>query len=154
MASRSPVNEPGSAYISTCHLPGPEMVRALIDDAYRRFRLNNEGKNSQVYPALARVPSELFGLCVVSTGGEVYRTADVDYEFSIMIATICQKPEKHSLSPKTAAMVSARWLGPDAEGAISDEGSYRSCRDRHSGRRFGCLRQQSSARNRGLRFQL
>src|SRR5689334_20134297 len=84
MASRSPVNEPGSAYISTGHLPGSEMVRALIDDAHRRFKLNNEGKNSQVYPALARVRSELFGVCVVSTAGEIYGVGDVDYDFSIM----------------------------------------------------------------------
>jgi glutaminase len=60
------------------------MVRALIDDAHRRFKLNNEGKNSQVYPALARVRSELFGVCVVSTAGEIYGVGDVDYDFSIM----------------------------------------------------------------------
>ena len=45
-------------YISTGHLPAPELVRSLLDEAYAKFKSNADGKNSQVYPALARVPSE------------------------------------------------------------------------------------------------
>ena len=30
-----------------------------------------DGRNSQVYPALAQVPSNLFGICVVGTTGNV-----------------------------------------------------------------------------------
>src|SRR5258708_8917325 len=71
-------------YISTGHLPAPEMVQSLVEDAHRRFKSNSDGKNSQVCPALARVPSELFGVCVVGTGGRIYGAGDVDYEFSIM----------------------------------------------------------------------
>src|SRR5262249_27355796 len=36
------------------------------------------------YPALARVPSQRFGVCVVSTGGDVYAVGDSDYQFTIM----------------------------------------------------------------------
>jgi glutaminase len=71
-------------YISTGHLPEPEIVRKLISDAYDRFKSNAEGENSQIYPALARVPNNLFGVCLVSTGGEVYAAGDTQYEFSIM----------------------------------------------------------------------
>src|SRR5260221_6548646 len=71
-------------YISTGHLPATEMVQSLVEDAHRRFKSNSDGKNSQVYPALARVPSELFGVCVVGTSGRIYGAGDVDYEFSIM----------------------------------------------------------------------
>ena len=42
------------------------------------------GENSKVYPALARVPSELFGICVVGTSGNVYAVGDAEYEFTIM----------------------------------------------------------------------
>ncbi len=63
-------------YVSTGHLPEPEMVQELVSEAQRRFKSNTDGQNSQVYPALARVPSELFGVCVVGTSGRVYAAGD------------------------------------------------------------------------------
>ena len=87
----------GPSYISTGHLPEPDEVISLVKRAYERFRGNTEGKNSDVYPALARVPSDLFGVCEVSTSGKVYSVGDTDYEFSIMsvskpfvFALVCQ----------------------------------------------------------------
>lgn len=71
-------------YISTGHLPQQEMVQTLVEQARRRFQDNTDGENSQVYPALARVPSDLFGICVVGTSGSIYAAGDIDYEFSIM----------------------------------------------------------------------
>jgi len=71
-------------YVSTGHLPEPEMVQRLVSDAHQRFQSNSDGHNSQVYPALARVPRELFGICVVGTSGRIYAAGDTDYEFSIM----------------------------------------------------------------------
>src|SRR5215470_8075892 len=71
-------------YISTGHLPDPELVQRLVSEAHARFKSNTEGQNSQIYPALARVPSDLFGVCVVGTSGRVYAAGDVDYPFSIM----------------------------------------------------------------------
>ena len=66
-------------------------------EAHARFKANADGKNSQVYPALARVPSELFGICVVGTSGNVYAVGDADHEFTIMsvskpfvFALVCQ----------------------------------------------------------------
>jgi glutaminase len=73
-----------SPYVSTGRLPSPELVTALVSEAHARFKSNTEGENSQVYPALARVPSELFGVCVVGTSGNVYAVGDTDHEFSIM----------------------------------------------------------------------
>ena len=87
-----------ASYVSTGHLPSPEQVKALVDEAYQRYRSDTEGKNSDVYPALARVPSELFGVCVVGTSGNVHAVGDTDYEFSIMsvskpfvFALVCQE---------------------------------------------------------------
>lgn len=86
-----------SGYISTGHLPAPDLVQQLIAQAHVEFGTNAEGENSQVYPALARVPSRLFGICVVGTNGAVYAAGDTDHEFSIMsvskpflFALICQ----------------------------------------------------------------
>ena len=55
-----------------------------MSQAHARFKSNTDGENSQVYPALARVPSELFGVCVVGTSGNVYAAGDTEHEFSIM----------------------------------------------------------------------
>jgi glutaminase len=73
-----------SSYVSTGHLPHPEQVRALVNEAYERYRSVAEGTNSDVYPALARVPSELFGICVVGTSGNIYAVGDAEHEFTIM----------------------------------------------------------------------
>ena len=74
----------GEPYVSTGHLPDQEVVRNLVAEAHERFKLHSEGENSQVYPALARVPSDLFGICVVGTNGNVFAVGDADYEFTIM----------------------------------------------------------------------
>jgi len=73
------------------------MVRSLVSEAYERFRATTDGRNSDVYPALARVPSDLFGICVVGTNGSVYAIGDAEHEFSIMsvskpfvFALVCQ----------------------------------------------------------------
>ena len=69
-------------YISTGHLPDAEMVPELVSQAH--LKSNSDGNNSQVYPALARVPSELFGVCVAGTSGRIYGAGDIEHEFSIM----------------------------------------------------------------------
>jgi len=88
----------GFSYVSTGHLPTSELVTALVTAAHARYKSNTEGKNSQVYPALAAVPSELFGVCVVGTSGAVYSAGDTDHGFSIMsvskpfvFALVCQE---------------------------------------------------------------
>jgi glutaminase len=71
-------------YVSTGHLPPAEEVVRLLDEAHKRYKSNTDGRNSQVYPALAAVPSEMFGICVVGTNGAVHAIGDAEYEFSIM----------------------------------------------------------------------
>ncbi len=71
-------------FVSTGKLPSPERAQALVDEAHRLFRDNSEGENSQVYPALARVPAQLFGICIVGVSGNVFQAGEADSEFSIM----------------------------------------------------------------------
>ena len=48
------------------------------------YRSETGGENSQTYPALARVPGGLFGICVAGTSGSVYRAGDTGHKFTIM----------------------------------------------------------------------
>jgi glutaminase len=87
----------GSSHISTGQLPPPDAVQAVVAEAYQRYRTNADGLNAQVYPALATVSRDLFGICVVGTSGRVYPAGDSDHEFSIMsvskpfvFALVCQ----------------------------------------------------------------
>jgi glutaminase len=85
-------------FISTGSLPPQSRVAELVAQAHERYRGITHGTNSQVYPALARVPSDLFGVCVVGNSGAVYSAGDADHEFTIMsvskpflFALVCQE---------------------------------------------------------------
>jgi glutaminase len=114
MDSPSITEQAERPYVSTGHLPDPVTVRELVSDAHRRFKTNTDGQNSQVYPALARIPSELFGICVVGSNGSVYAAGDTDYEFSIMGVS---KPFVFALVCETTGPETARdKLGANATG--------------------------------------
>lgn len=88
---------PASALVSTGKLPPAQQVQCFVDEAYERFKTNQEGANSEVYPALASVPSDLFGICVTGASGVMYVAGDTDYAFTIMsvskpfvFALVCQ----------------------------------------------------------------
>ena len=92
-------------HVSTSHLPDTEMVQSHVEDAHQRFKKSSDGKNSQVRPALAPVPSELLGVCVVGTHGRVYGAGDVNYEFSVMSVS---KPFLFALICETIGAEQAR----------------------------------------------
>jgi glutaminase len=43
-----------------------------VDEAHERYRLEAGGEVSPLYPALARMPPDLFGICLMGTDGAVY----------------------------------------------------------------------------------
>jgi glutaminase len=90
-------------FISTGRLPDAEAIRALVDEAHARFAGNAEGAVSGVYPALARVPTSLFGICVVGTSGQTYAVGEALHPFTIMSVS----------KPFVQALVSQE-IGPDA----------------------------------------
>jgi glutaminase len=92
-----------TGYISTGHLPSPETVAALVKAAHERFRHNSDGLVSEVYPALARVPPDLFGLSVVGTNGAMHAAGDWDVPFTVM-----------SVSKRFVFALVCDALGPDA----------------------------------------
>jgi glutaminase len=86
-----------AAAINDGHLPSPELVRDLVNAAYDRFQTNDDGTVADYIPALAAVPRDRFGICVVGTNGAIHGIGDTSYELSIqsvskpfVFALICQ----------------------------------------------------------------
>ncbi|MGD9508662.1 MAG: glutaminase A [Geminicoccaceae bacterium] len=105
---------PAAPFVSTGRLPPAELVRELVDEAYRRFRSTTDGQNANVYPALAAVDPELFGLCVVGVDGASYAVGDADRGFAIMSAS---KPFVFAMACETLGPEAARArLGVNATG--------------------------------------
>jgi glutaminase len=71
-------------YTSAGRLPQAADVQAAVDKAWRRFREHREGQPSTVYPALAVVSPDLFGVAVVGTSGQTFTAGDATAEFTIM----------------------------------------------------------------------
>lgn len=74
----------GFPFVSTGHLPTPEQVQSLVAEAHARYKSITEGRVSQVYPALARAPGHLFGICIAGTSGRIYAAGEVEHAFTIM----------------------------------------------------------------------
>jgi glutaminase len=105
-------------YVSTGHLPSPRQVQAAVDEAYQLYRAEASGATSQTYPALARVPGQLFGICVAGVGGSMYRAGDSGHEFAIMSVA---KPFIFALVCETLGAERARqMLGVNATGLAFD----------------------------------
>lgn len=76
-------------------VPAAGRIQATLDAAYARYRVLNEGKNADYIPALAAVPSNYFGIAVVTGDGKVYEVGDSKQLFSIQSVS----------KPITAALV-------------------------------------------------
>lgn len=70
-------------------------LQRVVKEAYAKFKDVKDGANADYIPELAKVPSELFGVAIVTATGKVYTAGDVDYAFSIQSVS----------KPFTAALV-------------------------------------------------
>jgi len=59
-----------------------QQLRIAVDEAYAKFKGDTKGKNAGYIPYLAQLDSNLFGISVVTTDGQVYSVGDVNYSFS------------------------------------------------------------------------
>lgn len=59
------------------------LLKEVIEEAHDLFKDNKDGKNADYIPYLANVPSNLFGIAVCMTNGEVLSVGDVNYKFGI-----------------------------------------------------------------------
>ncbi len=68
---------------AAAQIPSKAEVEATLTAALAKYKDLKEGKNADYIPALAKVPSNLFGIAVVTVDGQVYATGDVAQLFSI-----------------------------------------------------------------------
>jgi len=84
-------------HVSTGSLPDRDRIAALVAEAHDRYRTNDEGACSPVYPALAAADPSLYGLSLMSTAGAVHEVGDSDVRFTLMsvakpftLALVCE----------------------------------------------------------------
>jgi glutaminase len=74
-------------------IPSTETLERLAKEAHTKFKDDTSGKNADYIPALAKVPSNLFGITIVTVDGKVINVGDVDYPFSMQscskVFTMC-----------------------------------------------------------------
>ena len=63
--------------------PSADTLEKLAKEAYAKFKDDQGGKNADYIPALAKVPSKLFGITIVTVDGKIINVGDVDYAFSM-----------------------------------------------------------------------
>lgn len=83
------------AVLASTGSPRAANLQNVVKEAYEKFKDVKDGKNADYIPELAKVPSELFGVAIVTKKGEIYTAGDVDYAFSIQSVS----------KPFTAALV-------------------------------------------------
>ena len=83
--------------------PRRDVVAAVVQEAYDKFKNDSNGKNADYIPYLAHVDPKLFGIAVVTTDNQVLTKGDVDYSFSIQ-----------SISKVYTLALAMEALGPDA----------------------------------------
>jgi glutaminase len=76
-------------------IPSAQVLNRVVQEAYDKFKDVKDGANADYIPELTKVPSELFGVVIVTARGDVYSAGDVDYAFSIQSVS----------KPFTAALV-------------------------------------------------
>jgi glutaminase len=64
-------------------IPSAQVLNRAVQEAYDKFKNVKDGANADYIPELAKVPSELFGVVIVTARGDVYAAGDVDYAFTI-----------------------------------------------------------------------
>jgi glutaminase len=105
-------------HISPGRLPATSTTQARVTEAYDLFRSESGGALSGVYPALTTVDPGLFGLSVVTTGGDVISAGDAQTPFTIMSVA---KPFVFALACQLRGIESVRrFVGVNATGMAFD----------------------------------
>ncbi|ARN76419.1 glutaminase [Oceanicoccus sagamiensis] len=63
--------------------PSPDVLADIVTKAHAKFKGVKEGANADYIPILTEVPSDLFGIVIITRDGKVYQAGDTDYSFSI-----------------------------------------------------------------------
>ena len=88
---------------ASAQMPSDQEFQRVVDEAHEAFKDLKDGANANYIPILDTIPSELFGVAIVTRDGKVFTAGDVDYKFSIQSVS----------KPFTAALIMAQ-QGPEA----------------------------------------
>jgi len=91
------------ALTASAHAQSGRDFQRVVNSAYEQFKGVQEGANADYIPILATIPSDLFGVVIVTKDGDIYEAGDTDYVFSIQSVS----------KPFTAALIMAE-QGPAA----------------------------------------
>jgi glutaminase len=90
---KEPVMQPVATSSATIQ-PSAADLQRVVNEAYAKFKDDTSGKNADYIPYLASVPSNLFGVAIVTADGQVFTAGDVNYSFSIQscskVFTMCE----------------------------------------------------------------
>lgn len=67
----------------TAHALATGDLQSVVDEAHAKYKDLKDGANADYIPELAKVPSDLFGIAIITIDGKVYTAGDVDHSFSI-----------------------------------------------------------------------
>ncbi len=61
----------------------PDRIQKTVVDAHEKQKNRRGGTNASYIPMLAKVPSNLFGVCVATVDGQIFAAGDAGYEFAL-----------------------------------------------------------------------
>ncbi len=91
-------------------------IDAALNQAYTKYKGLKEGKNADYIPALAKVPSEYFGIALVTVDGKIYTTGDIDKLFSIQ--SISKVFTMAQVMQESGDDIVVKGVGVDATGQV------------------------------------
>lgn len=91
-------------------------IDAVLKEAHSTYKNLQEGKNADYIPALAKVPSNYFGIGLVTVDGQVSTIGDVDQLFSIQ--SISKVFTMAQVMQESGADVVEKGVGVDATGQV------------------------------------
>ena len=89
-------------------------IEDTVNEAYRLYKGNKEGKNADYIPYLANVNKDLFGISVCLLNGEMIQVGDYDYSFGI--ESVSKVPTAILVLRQYGAEKLLKQIGADATG--------------------------------------
>lgn len=83
LAAPGLLSSPANAQACPSGQPSAEAIKAALKAAHKAYKGVKGGKNADYIPALAEVPSKLFGIALVDADGQIHEAGDSRQLFSI-----------------------------------------------------------------------
>jgi len=102
--------------LAAADAPGKAEIDSALSTAHAAYKGLQEGKNADYIPALAKVPSHLFGIALVTVDGDVHTVGDVNELFSIQ--SISKVFTMAEVMQESGEKVVEEGVGVDATGDV------------------------------------